>query len=214
MDKCIIMDLSWPIGNSVNSGIAKDQFMGFQVKLSFPTIDAIAKHVAMLDGEVWLFKIDLSGYFRQLPLDLGDYSLLCFTWNRQVFFDLVSPMGLRSAPYFAQRTSNALRYIHNRLSYFLFNYIDDFIGVEVKERIRQSFEVFHRMLSDLGVRESVEKCVELTQVLHCVGTLVNAVSKTMSVLPERVEELMLELRKWESCEECSLKDVQRLIGKL
>ena len=42
-DKRIIMDLSWPIGDSVNSGIANDQFMGFSAKLTFPTIDAIAK---------------------------------------------------------------------------------------------------------------------------------------------------------------------------
>ena len=95
-----------------------------------------------------MFKVDLSGYFRQLPLDPGDYSLLCFVWKGNVYFDLVSPMGLRSVPYFAQRTSNALRYIHNNISYFLFNYIDDFIGVELKNNIYKSFETFRRTLRD------------------------------------------------------------------
>ena len=71
MDKRIIMDLSWPIGDSVNSGIGKDQFMGMPAKLSFPNIDAIARRVGELNGDIWLFKVDLSGYFRQLPLDPG-----------------------------------------------------------------------------------------------------------------------------------------------
>ena len=127
----IIMDLSWPPGGSVNDSIWKDQFMGFPVKLSFPTIDVIARRVASMESEqVYLFKIDLAGYFRQLHLDPGDYSLLCFVWNGEVYFNIVLPMGLHSSPYFAQRTSDVIRYMHNSAGYFLFNYIDDLIGVE------------------------------------------------------------------------------------
>ena len=202
------------MGRSVNSGIAKDQFMGFNAKLSFPTIDSIAKRVSKMKGEIWLFKVDLSGYFRQLPLDPGDYSLVCFTWHGKLYFDLVSPMGLRSAPYFAQRTSNAIRHIHNSLGYYLFNYIDDFIGVEHVHRIWKSFSTFTRTLRDLGVKESVEKRVRLTQMLNCVGTLVNTKNLTLTVLPERLEALMGELSDWEQRISCSLKDVQRIIGKL
>ena len=151
------MDLSWPIGNSVNSGIAKDQFMGFNAKLSFPTIDSIAKRVAELTGrgEILLFKVDLTGYFRQLPLDLGDFSLMCFSWKRRIHFNVMSPMGLRSAPYFTQRTSNALKYIHQEIGYYLFNYLDDFIGVELASKIWSSFNSFTRLLQNLGVRALV-----------------------------------------------------------
>ena len=179
------MDLSWPPGISVNDGIGKDQFMGMIAKLSFPTIDAIACRIVEVgDREpVLLFKIDLSAYFRQLPLDPGDYSLLCFTWNGYIYFDVVSPMGLWSAPYFTQRTSNAIRYIHNSIGYFLFNYIDDLIGVETESRIQSSFATLKRTLRDIGLKQSVEK-QEPTQVLNCVGTLVNAKEKTLSVLPE------------------------------
>ena len=213
-EKRILMDLSWPINNSVNSGIAKDQFMGFLAKLSFPTIDSIARRIAGMRGEVMLFKIDLAAYFRQLPLDPGDYSLMCFSWDGCIFFDIVSPMGLRSAPYFAQRTSNALRYIHNQMGYYLFNYIDDFIGVELKGAIWNSFLAFRRLLKDLGVKESRDKAEEPTHVLNCVGTLVNARDRTLSVLPGRKEELMNELAEWRHKDTCSLKDVQRLVGKL
>ena len=188
--------------------------MGFEVRLSFPTIDVIAHRIANMEGEIWMFKVDLSGYFRHLPMDPGDYSLLCFTWKGQVFFDLVSPIGLHSAPYFAQRTSNALKYIHNSMSYFLFNYIDDFIRVEVVERIWNSFHTFQRTLCDLGVKESVDKQVEPTQVLNYVGTLVNAKDRTLSVLPERIHELVQELHRWRVRMHCTLKDIQKLVRKL
>ena len=166
----VIMDLSWPPGRSVNDGIAKNQFMGFNDKLTFPTVDLIARRVAEFScSEVLLlFKIDPSGYFRQLPLYPGDYSLLCFTWNNMIYF-LVLPMGLCSAPYFAQRVSNAIKYIHNKMGYFLFNYMDDFIGVEVVSKISDSFGALHHTLRNIGITEAKEKRVASTQKLNCVG---------------------------------------------
>ena len=208
------MDLSWPPGQSGNSGIAKDHFMGFYAKFSFPTIDVITRRISRLQGDIYLFKIDLSGYFRQLNMDPGDYSLLCFTWNGLVYFDVVSPMGLRSAPYFAQCTSNAIRHIHNRLNYFLFNYIDDFIGIEVHSKVWDSYNTLHTNLGKIGIKESSEKRVEPTQQLNCIGNLVDAKNKTMKVLPGRVAEILQELDQWSCRYSCMIKDVQRLGGKL
>ena len=142
-ERRVITDLSWPPGRSVNSGIGKEQFMGFVAKLTFPTIDKMARRVAELGNTAKLFKIDLSRYFRQLPLDPFDYSLLCFMWNEQIWVDLMAPMGLRSAPYFAQRVSNSLAYIHESLGYFLFNYIEDFLGCELPEKIWESYHQLH-----------------------------------------------------------------------
>ena len=214
----IIMDLSWPPGQSVNDGIAKNQYLGFNTKLTFPTVDVIAKRVMELkqgsSEEIELFKIDLSGYFRQIPLDPGDYSLLCFSWNKEFYFDLVSPQGLRSAPYFAQRLSNAISYVHNSMNYFLFNYIDDFIGCEYKSEIHDSFELFQQTLHDIGLVEVKGKRVSLTGVLNCVGTLVDARKCELRVLPERLTDLSDELRHWEKRKKCSLKQLKSLIGKL
>ena len=88
-----------------HSEIKKDQFMGFNATLTFPRVDALAKRVAELGTGAFMFKID---FFCQLPIDPGDYSLLCFSWKGKVYFDKVSPQGLRSAPFFAQCTSNAI----------------------------------------------------------------------------------------------------------
>ena len=213
-DRRVIMDLSWPPGLSVNDGIAKNQFMGFACKLSFPTIDVIAERVFRLGPGAFLFKIDLSRFFRQIPLDPGDYSLMCFTWGGKIWFDRVSPMGLRSAPQFAQRISDALKYIHNMHGYFLFNYIDDFLGAEPESRIRCSFDAFIQLLDRLGVERSEDKTIPPTQVINCIGTLVSAEDQTLQVTLDRQYALWVELHTWLYKATATLKQVQILVGKL
>ena len=60
-------------------------------------------------------------------------------------------MGCRSAPYIAQRISNLVSYIHSKMSYHLLNYVDDFLGSEVKSRIYQSHEAFIQLLNNIGI---------------------------------------------------------------
>ena len=89
----IILDLSFPPGNAVNDGIMKDDYMGLPAKLTFPWVDDFAIHIYTLGKGCMMFKIDLSRYFRQLPLDPGDYSLIGYVINGDIYFDKVLPMG-------------------------------------------------------------------------------------------------------------------------
>ena len=99
----IILDLSFPKGDAVNDGIIKDNYPRNWVKLTFPRVDDLALSIYHLGKGAMMFKIDLSRYFRQLPLDPGDYSLVGYIIHDQLYFDKVLPMGMRTAPYIAQR---------------------------------------------------------------------------------------------------------------
>ena len=114
-DRRVILDLSFPLGDSVNDGIPKDTYMGFAANLSFPKMDQFAVRIFQLGIGCFMFKIDLSRYFRQIPLDPGDYSLIGYVINGDIYFDKVLPMGMRSAPYIAQRITNAIASIHRSL---------------------------------------------------------------------------------------------------
>ena len=74
-DRRIIIDLSFPPGEAVNDGMIRDNYLGEYVKLTFPRVDDLALRIYTLGKDAMMFKIDLSRYFRQLPLDPGDYSL-------------------------------------------------------------------------------------------------------------------------------------------
>ena len=124
-DRRVILDLSFPIGQAVNDGIPKDTYMGFAAKLTFPKMDDFGLRIYKLGKACCMFKIDLSRYFRQIPLDPADYPLIGYIIEGHIYFDKVLPMGMRSAPYIAQRITNAIAYIHRRLGYFLLNYVDD-----------------------------------------------------------------------------------------
>ena len=126
-NRCIILDLSFSEGSSVNDGMFKDNYLGFKAKLTFPKVDEFSLRIFSLGKNCLMFKVDISRYFWQLPLDPGDYSLIGYIIDGELYFDKVLPMGMRTAPYIAQRVTNAIAYIHRSLLYFLLNYVDDFV---------------------------------------------------------------------------------------
>ena len=71
-----IVDLSWPKGQSVNSGIAKDMYLCTKFLLNCPSVDNIIGRLIQLGPGSMLFKIDISRAFRQLKVDPGDIDLL------------------------------------------------------------------------------------------------------------------------------------------
>ena len=72
----VIIDLSWPLGASVNSGIDKDTYLGSPFALSFPTMDVITTELKHLGRGALLYKIDVSRAFRHVRIDQGDYDSL------------------------------------------------------------------------------------------------------------------------------------------
>ena len=65
----IIMDCSWPIGSSLNDGIAKDRYLGKKVDLRYPTVDKLAARVhklyeADMAKPIYFFKEDMDRAFR------------------------------------------------------------------------------------------------------------------------------------------------------
>ena len=72
----VIVDLSFPMGNSVNSGIAKEKYLGTPFILKLPIIDTITDQVRALGRGCMLYKIDISCAFTHIKLDPIDYDLL------------------------------------------------------------------------------------------------------------------------------------------
>ena len=73
----VIIDLSWPLGGSVNSGIDKESYMGTEfAHLVLPTVDHITDQLKVLGRGAHLYKIDISRAFRHIKVDPLDYDLL------------------------------------------------------------------------------------------------------------------------------------------
>ena len=210
-ERRVILDLSFPPGEAVNDGIDKDHYLGFDSKISFPKIDQFAIRIFQLGQGAMMFKVDLSRYFRQIPIDPGDYSLIDYVIDGQLFFDKVLPMGLRSAPYIAQRISDAITCIHRQMQLYLLNYVND---SEVKEHIWRGFNLLTQLLKDLGVEAAQEKVIPPTTRLEFLGVIFDAQQMTMEVTPDRLKEIKLELQTWLTRTKASRREVESLIDKL
>ena len=60
----VIIDLSWPLGASVNSGIDKNTYLDAPFTLTFPTVDDITSELKRLGRGALLYKIDVSRSWR------------------------------------------------------------------------------------------------------------------------------------------------------
>ena len=199
---------------SVNDGISKTHYCGQEIKLTYPTIDMLAKHVAELGAGSLLWKRDLKRFFQQIPLCPRDYSLIGYRWQQLLYFDKNMPMGLVSAAYVAQRLTNTISFAHGSLSFWNLNYLDDFAGCEKSENAWSSFNLMGKIIENFGVDEAVEKSVAPTTKMEFLGNTVDTISMTLEVSKHRVVELMNILKNWIHRKSYTKKQLQSLIGKL
>ena len=213
-ERRIIIDLSYPPGQSVNDGIIKDNYLGFRAELKFPKTDQYAHRIYTLGRGALMFKIDLHRYFRQLNLDPGDYSLIGYIVQGKLYFDKMVPMGVRSGPYIAQRVSTAIAWIVKQVEYFLLNYVDDFVGAEEDTKAWDAYVFLTNLLENLEVQTSPEKRVPPTTRLEFLGTTFDSQKMTMEVPPKKLTEITQELAKWINKTNATRADIESLIGKL
>ena len=154
----IIMDFSWPHdGTSVNDGIPSDIYLHQIMNLVYPTIDMLCKRVAALGPGCLGYKKDMNRAFKQIYIDPSDWPLQGISWRNVIYFDKTAVMGSRSAPYICQRTTSFIRHVMQNLAYFLYNYVDDFMGIESRQKAMQAYNTLGNLLRDLGVGEAEEK---------------------------------------------------------
>lgn len=197
----IIYDLSWePNGFSVNAGISKHQYLDEPVRLRYPTVQTFIKRIKQLhatsDQLILMYKRDWARAFSQLPLDPAGYRYVGFFWKGKFYFSKVIPMGLVSACLTCQRTTSAIRYIMNQMGFYLCNYIDDMVSAELVSNASKSYQALGRLFRDIGAAENLDKAVEPTTEMEFVGNLLNTISFTISVTPDRRRELKIELEAW------------------
>ena len=111
------MYLRFPPKRSVNDGNFKNVYLGEFYKLSFPSIDSLIELIWKKGPSAFLFKINLSRAYRQLPVDHANYPFLGYSWRNDFYFDIVLLFGLRSAAMMCQRTTNAINFIFHNMGF-------------------------------------------------------------------------------------------------
>ena len=123
-------------------------------------------------------------------------------------------MGLRSAAMACQRITTAVCYICEAEGYPTLSYLDDFFGVASPATARQGYERCGSLLEELGLEESPHKACPPATNATCLGVQFDTVQMTMSVTPERSEEIESLLGTWSIKRSATKTELQSLVGKL
>ena len=120
---CIVMDLSFSLGNPVNDGIPKDTILKDPFQLCLPGIDTLVALIQKFCKGCHLLKKDLCHAYHHLPVDPHhNYHYLGYS------FDTVFLFGLPTATMACQHTTNAITFLHHLQGFT--NYVDDFGGCD------------------------------------------------------------------------------------
>ena len=214
-DRRIIVDLSFPKGKSVNSGIKRQYYLGKQLTYSLPGINDIINKLNSSLSKKFLWTIDLARAYRQLRTDPLSVPLLGITVNNKKYFDIAPPFGCRTSSMACARTTNAIVYLLKNKGYFVLCYLDDFIGVEnnFKDACK-SYKECLDLLKFLGLDISVKKCVPPTQQLTWLGYNINAKDLVIKIPNEKLQDIINECKLWNENSKVSRKYIQHIAGKL
>ena len=213
-ERRVLADLSWPIGNSINSGIESSSYLGETFQLHYPTLDDISDLVILKGRGCLIYKRDLKQAYRQLPTDPADYNLSGYFWEGQYYFDTVLAMGRRNAAMACQRVTQAVGYIHAARGYSVVPYLDDFMGVEGISSALAGFNALSDLLLDLGLIGNLKKACYPSSKQVCLGILINTNEFTLSIDSERLTEILDLIEFWLTLDWATKKQLQSLVGKL
>ena len=153
----IIIDLSWPLGASVNSFTTSNVYLNIAYKLQYPTIDNIMNTFIKLGPGTFLYKVDLSRAFRQLRIDPIDFNLLCLKWESRYFSDTFCLLGHRGGSTACTRLSYFFGYLMRKRNYVVYNYVDDIMGIGPESIVFDSVNYLLQLLENLGFPISIFK---------------------------------------------------------
>ena len=151
----VIIDLSWPIGHSVNSGVHSDRYLDTDFILTYPSVDNLTDEVLKLGKGSKIFKVDISRAFRHVPIDPGDLDFLGLYWENY-FLDFALPFGSKHGSSIFQRISDAVRYIMKQEGHSVWNYIDDFLCISLPSKIDKTYIRLQELLAELGLSVSAK----------------------------------------------------------
>ena len=193
----VIIDLSWPRGQSVNDGISRTEYVDSPMTISLPTHDDMERAIVHLGRGSFLYKTDLARGYRQLRVDPLDWPVLSFQHNAKCYMDICPPFGLCSSAIAMQRVSEALLYLHAQRGFISKAYIDNFGGAEVSEhKATNALRALQAIMDGLGVVQAEAKICLPAQTMTWLGIYFDTMEMSMSVPKPKLAEIMICLGKW------------------
>ena len=77
-----------------NDGVDDDTYIDGSVRITLPTVDFMEARLLSLGRGAYMYKTDLARGYRQLRVDPGDWPILRFQHQGEIFLDVCPPLAL------------------------------------------------------------------------------------------------------------------------
>lgn len=215
IERRVIVDLSFPHGLDVNSGIDIRNLLGHDVTYTLPSISDLIAKLQIEGPGAFIWQADLSRAYRQFRIDPLDAPLMGIQFQGQFFIDRCPAFGCRSSSAACQRVANALVYILAQSGHFVLAYLDDFAGC--CSEFSAAFEAYNHFLQiakSLGLQLALNKCIEPSTSAEWLGYEINTINMSVSIPQKKMDEVIQECKLWTHKKRASKNMVQSLLGKL
>ena len=92
--------------------------------------------------------------------------------------------------------------------------MDDLLYCGLPSNIYKSFAFLSDLLHQLGLKINPKKLVEPSTSVVCLGILINTEDRTMSIPPDKLQEIIQSCLEWHTKRSCSKRQLQSLLGSL
>ena len=209
----LVMDLSQPLGKSINEYIPKEPF-----SVKYSKFDDAVRMVRERGRGCYMSKLDIKHAFRIIPVHPSQWHLLCYYFHDHWYVDLVLPFGLRSSPAIFCQFADLVRWVLANCYNIpmIINYSDDFFQVSGLDLTVATTELSTvlQAFDDMGIPVASNKVFGPAHRLPYLGIVIDSLSMTMEVTEERYQECMTTLPRWLNRSKCTKTQLRSLIGKL
>ena len=187
-DTRVIVDLSWPHANSVNSCVPTNNFDFMTFQLKYPTIDHVVEKIRQYRSDALLYKVDLQRAFCNLRIDPANYNLLGLSWRQQTYIDVAMPFGFRQGAASCQMCTDAIVYLMWSQKFWVMAYLDDIMGVVKPYQANDTFLTLTHLLKHLGLPSNNKKIEPPNHNIICLGIEIDEKQGTLSIPAEKLEK--------------------------
>lgn len=211
----IIIDLSYPEDNNVNSSVVKNNYYGQVIQHTLPKIEDVIEFVETKGFNMALATIDIKRAYRNFPGCPLDYPLNALKFKAQYYLDLAMPFGARTSSAYMQKIANmisralVIRGIDTKI------YLDDVIlfflpGHDPPARMKEAVD----FMKALGLPLAEEKMQQPASKACYLGIWLDVKERLITMPNEKIVKF-LEMVDWVIQQDrVSKKVVQSLIGKI
>lgn len=208
----MIVDLSFPRGGSVNSGISSELS-----SITYAKVDDAVELILQLGPGTELVKLDLKNAYRMVPVHPEDHHLLAVSWEGKTYVDRALPFGLRSAPKIFSAVADMVSWVlHCAGIRHQLHYLDDFLllGAPNTDEAAQALAMALRIFEYLGIPVAVHKTEGPSICITFLGILINTVSFELRLPADKLQRLQTLVQSWNTEKAHTRKELESLLGHL